>query len=67
MATQQQLTEARDALHQLIVGKKAVKIQKEGRMVEFTPTTRRDLEQYIKQLEIELGLGNRRRPIGVRL
>jgi len=27
MATQQQLTEARDALHQLMTGKKAVKVQ----------------------------------------
>lgn len=67
MATLQQLEEARNALHQLIVGKKAVRITKDGRSVEYTPTNRSDLEQYISQLETLLGLRTLRRPLGVRL
>ena len=65
MATQTQLDEARAALHSLITGKRAVKVQKDGRMVEYTPANRRDLEQYTNQLEIELGQSNRRRPARV--
>lgn len=67
MATQQHLDEARDALHKLVMGKAAVRIQRDGRMVEFTPANRRDLENYIQQLETNLNIGTRRRPFGVRL
>jgi len=66
MATQQQLTEARDALHQLMTGKKAVKVQKDGRSVEYTPININQLRQYIQQLEQTLSTtATRRRPAGV--
>lgn len=66
MATQQQLDEARAALHQLQIGKQVVRIQKEGRQVEYTPTKISALREYVKELEIALGVGAQRRPIGVR-
>jgi hypothetical protein len=62
MTTQIRLQEAQDALHQLVIGKKAVKIQKDGRSVEFTPATRSELELYIRQLQSELNTGSMRRP-----
>ncbi len=67
MATLQQLTEARDALHLLITGQGMVRVQRDGKMVEFTPANRRDLEIYITQLEGQLGVGAqaRRRPARV--
>tara|TARA_R110001583_G_scaffold34551_1_gene115872 strand:- start:22231 stop:22437 length:207 start_codon:yes stop_codon:yes gene_type:complete len=66
MATQTQLDEARAALHQLLLGRRAVKIQKDGRTVEYTPASKRQLEEYIGQLEVELGAAGRRRgPAGV--
>lgn len=67
MTIEQQLAEARNALHALVLGKKAVRLQKEGRMVEYTPTNRRDLEAYISALESRVDKKNLRRPIGVRL
>lgn len=66
MATQAQLDEARSALHQLMLGRRAVKVQKDGRTVEYTPATKRQLEDYIGQLEAALGTSTRRRgPAGV--
>ena len=66
MATQAQLDEARTALHQLLLGRRAVKVQKDGRTVEYTPANKRELEEYIGQLEATLGIGTRRRgPAGV--
>lgn len=67
MTTEQKLADARNALHHLLTGKKAVRVQKDGRMVEYTPASRRDLEAYISRLESELSKKNFRRPIGVRL
>jgi len=67
MATAQDLTEARAALHSLIIGKKAVKVQMNGRSVEYTPASKSQLEQYINQLETELGLTQARRPARVYL
>lgn len=66
MATQAQLDEAKAALHQLMLGRRAVRVQKDGRTVEYTPATKRQLEDYIGQMEVALGTGNRRRgPAGV--
>jgi hypothetical protein len=67
MSTQQQLTEARNALHQLMTGTKAVKVQKDGRSVEFTPINISALRQYINQLEQTVTSSKRRRPAGVSL
>lgn len=66
MATLAQLEEAWAALHRLRIGKQVVKLQREGRMVEYSPANAAALEQYVKQLEQELGIGSMRRPIGVR-
>ena len=67
MATQQQLDEAKSALHQLMTGKKAVKVQKDGRSVEYTPINISALRQYIAQLEQTVTTTNRRRPARVSL
>ena len=61
MATHSQLDEARTALHQLLLGRRAVRVQKDGRTVEYTPASKRQLEDYIGQLEAELGVSTRRR------
>ncbi|WP_271273816.1 phage head-tail joining protein [Aliamphritea hakodatensis] len=65
MATQEQLNEALAAKHQLLMGKRAVKIQKDGRMVEYTPASLADLERYILHLQQQLGQVSLRRPLGV--
>lgn len=67
MATQTQLDEARAAKHALLTGRKAVKVQKDGRSVEYTPTDLPSLEKYIQSLEIQLGQTKVRRPMGVYL
>lgn len=66
MATQAQLEEARAALHRLRIGKQAVKVQRDGKLVEYSPADANALEFYVKQLEQQLGVGARRRPFGVR-
>lgn len=57
----EQLNEARQALHQLLTGQAMVSIQRDGKRVDFTPANRRDLENYINQLEGQLGVGAPRR------
>ncbi|WVM93550.1 gpW family head-tail joining protein [Halopseudomonas pachastrellae] len=37
MSTQDQLTEARQALHRLLTGTQTVSIQRDGKKVEFCP------------------------------
>ena len=65
MATQTQLDEARAARHALVTGTKAVKVQKDGRSVEYTPASLPQLEKYIQYLETQLGVTRVRRPMGV--
>lgn len=67
MATQTKLEQARLAKHQIITGTKAVKVQKDGRSVEYNQANLYQLESYIQQLESELGSGKLRRPMGVYL
>lgn len=62
-----ELREAREALHNLMIGKRVVTVQKDGRRVEFTAASVNELKKYIAQLEAELGLSGRRSPLGVRL
>lgn len=59
--TSDQLNEARQALHLLLTGQSMVSIQRDGKRVDFTPASRRDLENYINQLEGQLGVGAPRR------
>ncbi|MDG9928524.1 MULTISPECIES: gpW family head-tail joining protein [unclassified Pseudomonas] len=67
MSTEQNLKEARAALHLLITGKSTVSVQRDGKIVWFQQANRRDLEAYINQLEGQLGGGGhtRRRPASV--
>ena len=60
-----QLLEARNALHALMTGKRVVRIQKNGRSVEYTATSKRELQEYIFQLESQANSSKRRRPAGV--
>ncbi len=65
MATQEHLNEALAAKHQLLVGKQVVKVQKDGRAVEYTAASLPLLEAYIQQLQQALGQTQMRRPFGV--
>lgn len=66
MATISELQEARTAYHKLLTGKAVVKLQKDGREVEYTPADRAMLQKYIIDLEMSLGESTRRRgPAGV--
>lgn len=67
MSTQDQLQEARQALHRLLTGTSTVSIQRDGKRVEFAQIQRADLERYINQLEATAGGGGARRrgPAGV--
>lgn len=63
MSTETQLLEARDALHNLMTGQSVVRIQRDGKLVEFTQASKRELTAYIASLESQLGSsGRRRRP-----
>lgn len=67
MANQAELEEARKALHDLLLGKKAIKLQKNGQSVEYQQADREKLKTYISELETKLGsVTTRRRPMGVR-
>lgn len=61
----QQIQDAKDALHNLMMGRSVVSIQKDGRSVQYTATTKRDLEAYINYLEQNADSSKRRRPAGV--
>lgn len=62
MATQQDLEEAKEALHKLMTGKQVVSVQKDGRTVTFTSASLSELRSYISNMESQLGLQSRRRP-----
>lgn len=62
MATQQELDDARRAMHDLMTGKRVASIQKDGRSVTFTSARLSELLNYITNLEEELGIRSRRRP-----
>ncbi|MCV6589693.1 MAG: gpW family protein [Marinobacterium sp.] len=64
---QQQLDEARQALHQLNIGQGVVSIQRDGRKVDFRPADRSQLQSYIGELEAKLnprGAGRRAFRVG---
>ncbi len=61
MATQADLDGARAALHDLLTGKRVATVQKDGRRVEFTAASAGDLKKYIADLEIQIGVQQRRR------
>jgi len=61
MATLSELDAARDALHDLMLGKRVATVQKDGRKVEFTATSVAELKKYIAELEVQVGSSTRRR------
>ena len=60
------LAQAEAALHDLLVGRKAVQLDYDGRRTAFAPSDEAKLRQYIQELKAALGRpGARRRAIGV--
>lgn len=60
MSTEARLEEAKEAYHKLRLGRKEVTVQRDGKMITFTPADRLDLKKYIIELEQELGHKPRR-------
>lgn len=61
MSLETQLLEARNAYHNLLTGQAVVRIQRDGKTVEYSQANRADLKAYISSLEDEIN-GRRRRP-----
>lgn len=66
MTLQQRIEEAENALHELSLGKRVVKISRNGKSLEFNQANVSDLRRYITEMKNQLG-GTRRRPMGVSL
>lgn len=63
MSVETKLTEAREAYHALLTGQRVVRIQRDGKIVEFSEANKRDLAAYISSLETQAGgAGRRMRP-----
>ncbi len=62
MTDEQRLEQAREALHQLMMGKSAVQVGHGQRQVTFSQRTMADLEKYIQKLEVKCGQSNRLGP-----
>nr|BBJ03802.1 hypothetical protein YBY_16500 [Marinobacter nauticus] len=63
MSVETKLAEARAAYHELLLGQSVVRIQRDGKTVEFSQTNKRDLAAYISSLETQAGgAGRRMRP-----
>jgi hypothetical protein len=60
------LTQANAALHQLIIGKKAVTLTYNGETITYQQTDEAKLRRYISELSVALGLICRARRPGVR-
>ena len=59
MTTEDKLTEAQNALHQLIMGRSVAKVTlPSGQEVSYTQTNIEDLRAYISELERELAIEN---------
>ncbi len=65
---QTKLSEAEDAYHQLITGRKVVSIERDGRKVSYSQVTILQLQRYIVSLKRQLGMNTGRSgPAGVSL
>lgn len=62
MTDEQRLDQAKEALHQLMMGKSAVQVGHGQRQVTFSQRSMADLEKYIKKLEVLCGKSQRRGP-----
>lgn len=65
LTNEQKLAEAKDALHQLLIGGRVVSGSFEGRSVQYAVQDIPRLEAYIRQLEAELDPTVARRPFRV--
>jgi hypothetical protein len=67
MTDEQRLEQAKEARHQLMMGKSAVQVGHGQRQVTFSQRSLADLEKYIQKLEVICGQSNRRGPGGLAL
>jgi hypothetical protein len=67
VATQEQLQQARDALHKLQIGRSVVSVSQDGVTTTYTQANIASLRAYVSSLEVELGVTATRRlpPAGV--
>ncbi|EOX3957964.1 TPA: phage tail protein [Vibrio parahaemolyticus] len=65
MTDQQRLEQLRLAYQNLLMGKSARVIQKDGRRVEYSPADKQSLLNEIQRLESSAGQSRRRGPAGV--
>lgn len=64
--TQDMLSDAHRALHELMLGRAAVSVTKDGRQVQYSQANINELRRYIDEMELSLGMKPRRRgPAGV--
>lgn len=61
MTRQEEFVVVRAVLYDLMIGKRVVIVQKDGRRVEFTVIFVFDLKKYIVELEVQIGMIQRRR------
>lgn len=66
-ALQAQLTEARDVLHQLRLGRAEVSITSGGKTVTYQNANIGELKNYIAEMERALGVAVRRGPLTFRI
>ena len=62
MTDEQRLEQAKEARHQLLMGKSAVQVGHGQRQVTFSQRSMADLEKYIQKLEVLCGKSQRRGP-----
>lgn len=62
-----QLADAESALHQLLIGKKAVTLSYNGESVTYTQANEARLRNYVRELQAKLGLICSARRRGVRV
>lgn len=62
MTNEQRLDQAKEARHQLLMGKSAVQVGHGQRQVTFSQRSMADLQKYIQKLEVMCGQSNRRGP-----
>jgi phage shock protein A len=66
MTAADKLVEAKDALHNLLTGKRSVMLQYGDTRTQFTAGNIDELRRYIAQLEAEIDSTKARRPLSVR-
>lgn len=65
MSDSELLAQMKAAYTNLLMGKVARVVQKDGRRVEYTAADKDSLRSEISRLEASLGIGRRRGPAGV--